>query len=92
MHHLSAVNFYRNLAGPKFVGGLLVEHAGYDHSHDFALSASQGSISLLQGGALGLFLTTSGIFRKSLSYGFEERVIAEGFCQKFECTRFHRLH
>ena len=54
-HHLSAVNFYRDLAGSKFVGGLLVEHAGYDHSHDFALSASQGSISLLQGGAISLF-------------------------------------
>jgi hypothetical protein len=48
LHDVTSVDFYCGLAGPDFVGDLLIEHSADYESHNLPLSSGQCLITLLQ--------------------------------------------
>src|SRR4051812_20948950 len=86
-HDLASMRLYRYLANSELAANLLVHQARYDQRHNFAFSATEQGIAILD----RLFLRRS---RDRLAATFEsaldscqEYLIAERLCQELHRTR-----
>ncbi len=84
------MDFHRDLADADFAGNLLVEAAGHDKSHDFALALRQG-IEAGTEQSYGIFLLALGAIPVETQLDRVQQIlVAKRLCHELDRTAFHR--
>ncbi len=92
LHHVPAMDFHGDFAGPELKSYLLIEHARNDQCHDLPLARGHGFVTPSQFGKLALLLAHHPVAIQSLVDRIQQVLVAEGLGEELHCTGFHGLY